>query len=126
MCKSFIEHAMKMDDIINTWVREKGINEVMAYMEDEINSKYADHKTKTYRVTLKQMIKILNHLRNVFVEKTLGDMVDEGYLTESIMDDGEILYTRTDKVPPPEERMAIPPPDLVKRQTRKPKRKKNR
>jgi hypothetical protein len=116
VCELFLSIAKEKDDFIASWIKERGIKEVSEYMEHEIKTNYVKKGATTYALSNEQIYNIMVYLRNVYLQKILGEMVEDGYLTEDIDSDGSIRYTRTDKKPPE------PPPQDTKPKRRKRKK----
>jgi len=99
-CEAFLRLARKEDDMIAAFIKERGMKDVVGYMVQEITEKYSD-KT-TFTIDDGRLYKVVEYLRQVYIEGLCAEMVKEGLLTEDVTEDGQIMYTRTDKMPPEE------------------------
>lgn len=99
-CEAFLRLARKEDDMLAAFIKERGMRDVVGYMVLEIKEKYSN-KT-TFTIDDARLFKVVEYLRQVYIEGLCAEMVKEGLLTEDVTADGQIKYTRTDKMPPEE------------------------
>jgi len=99
-CRAFLRLAQKEDDMLYAFIKARGMKEVMGYMLQEVKEKYANKKT--FMLDEDRLYKIAEYLRQVYIEGLCAEMVKEGLLTEDVTASGEIMYTRTGLMPPPE------------------------
>jgi hypothetical protein len=96
-CKAFLRLAKKEDDMLASFITERGMKDVVGYMVQEVKEKYSN-KT-TFTIDDGSLYKVVEYLHQVYIEGLCAEMVKEGLLTEDVTADGQIMYTRTDKMP---------------------------
>lgn len=100
-CRSFLEVVRAEDDYVDGLIRNEGLEAACAYMVAEIKENYVKPGGNTFLISEVEMFKVVEKIHLRYLESVLGRLADKGYLTETIREDGEIVYRRTDKQLPP-------------------------